>query len=78
MSPDLFEVASVNNQSQQPVIGAATTGTLVYVIDAMLEKPVAIWPMMLYRQAFGWTICQLGVWCAGAGAGPQQSAARII
>ena len=37
--PDLFEVASVNNQSQQPVIGAATTGTLVYVIDAMLEKP---------------------------------------
>ena len=37
--PDLFEVTALNSQIEKPVVGAATTGTLVHVIDIMLEKP---------------------------------------
>ena len=37
--PDLFDVEAINSQQAQPVIGAATTSTLIHVIDVMLEKP---------------------------------------
>ena len=37
--PDLFEVTALSSQTDKPVVGAATTGTLVHVIDLMLEKP---------------------------------------
>ena len=31
--PDLFKVTSINNQAEQAIVGTATTGTLVYVVD---------------------------------------------
>ena len=37
--PDLFKVTSINNQAEQAIVGTATTGTLVYVVDTMLNKP---------------------------------------
>ena len=37
--PDLFKVTSIYNQAEQAIVGTATTGTLVYVVDTMLNKP---------------------------------------